>query len=140
MCYTDEKCDSEYDTYALIDSTNEIDFVGKVGFGELIIPDDIEFDYPPNFEVKEKENVNPNKGNTNLNGNYLYGLAKYGQGSGIVKGYLIPLIQSGDIHPALAIPPTDNESNIDFENPFIKRFIVINLFGGVVASDIDRNK
>jgi len=130
----------KYDVISLIDTANKKD--KKIEYGDLNIPK-ISYENITNTdskEIKEEEINFEDFSFYNYNSQFEYGLAKYGQYNLLIKEYLEARVNSGSVSPALCIPPTDDESNVDFEDPFTKIFIVIKFFMGVIASDIERNK
>lgn len=88
----------------------------------------------------EKEYRNPYDSTLNFNmwGQYITGLDKYAQDS-IIQGYVSDKLVAGNINMVLVVRAFLNP-DIDYDNPFIKRIIVVEMYRDLMRWDIKRAK
>lgn len=87
---------------------------------------------------KEMEERLKNSLATNTYGEFLYGLAKYAPSDTLIKPYVDLKAVAGDVAPELIIPGLLNHVS-DYDEPFIKRIILIETYYLLMKSDAEKN-
>lgn len=75
----------------------------------------------------------------NEKGEFLYGLAKFANNDSIVHEYVEVKLVAGDISPGIVASAFLSQIE-DFENPFIKRMIFVELYYWMMKWDIEKNE
>jgi hypothetical protein len=84
-----------------------------------------------------KENINHLT--TNILGDYLYGLTKFAGKYSLIQKYVETRLKANDITPLIFIPNL-LEKNTDFNNPFIKRMILVEFYFEIMKEDVENNE
>ncbi len=88
--------------------------------------------------IREKEMLErlKNSPQTNIYGEFLYGIAKFAPNDSVVQGYVEVKVLAGDISPLLIVSAL-LEHKIDFDEPFIKRVILAEIYYWIMKRDIE---
>jgi hypothetical protein len=76
---------------------------------------------------------------TNIFGDYLYGLNKFTDKNSLIQKYVETRVKAGDITPFIFIPNL-LEKNTDFNNPFIKRMILVEFYFKIMKDNVIQNE
>ncbi len=144
--YGNEEYDSKYNIHELL-KPNAQDSLPEADLGELYL-DLIEEEIIPisridSVEVakrdKEMEDRIKNSLHPNSSGEFLYGLAKYALGDTLIQEYVDINIKENKISPAI-IASAFTEQDMNFDDPFMKRIIVVEFYYWIMKWDIDRKE
>lgn len=141
--YGKENYDEKYNIYDLINpfKNDSSQSLGKV---EIIEDEIIPIPRPAidSTELarleKERDEQYNNLLMTNEKGEILYGLAKFANNDSIVQKYVEVKLIAGDISPSLVASAFLSQIK-DFENPFIKRMIFVELYYWIMKWDVEKN-
>ncbi len=145
--YGKESYDAKHNIYEIVDYYKQ-DSLQSLGDLKIIEDEIIPIQRPARRAIdstelarqeKELEEQYNNTLTTNVNGEFLYGLAKYANNDSIVQGYVEVKIIAGDISPNIVASALLTQTQ-DFENPFIKRMIFVELYYWMIKWDIEKNK
>lgn len=75
---------------------------------------------------------------SNPYGDFLYGLAKYGADDKLVNGYVEIQIQMSVSPPVLISALLDIDNDVNFNNPFIERIILVEIYYPLMYQDINK--
>ena len=142
--YGNENYDEKYNIHDLINPF-ENDSSQSLGKAEIIEDEIIPIQRPEidSTELarieKERDEQYNNLLMTNEKGEFLYGLAKFANNDSIVHEYVEVKLIAGDISPSLVASAFLSQIK-DFENPFIKRMIFVELYYWMMKWNIEINE
>ncbi len=142
--YGKENYAEKYNIYDLI---NPFKNDSSQGLGELEIIEDEIIPIPrPTTDStelagieKELDEQYNNLLMTNEKGEFLYGLAKFANNDSIVHEYVEVKLVAGDFSPSIVASAFLSHIR-DFENPFIKRMIFVELYYWLIEWNIEKNE
>ena len=143
--YGYEQSNIEFDRYEFEDnvsiegnSTYEIGELNLDLIEEVIIPISGIDSAEAERQEKELEDLYWNSQHRNIRGEFFYGLDNYASEDSFIIGYLDALDSGGDISSFLILDAVLS-SNLDYEDPFIKRIIVFEFYYWLMIDDIKEN-
>lgn len=87
----------------------------------------------------ESKLIQENSLSTNINGEFLYGLSKYASTDSVVNEYVQTKVEFIDISPSImALAFLDQIQ--DYEDPFIQRMILVEMYYWTMIWDLERKK
>jgi len=118
-------------------SLGELNLEDFEGFEEEIIPITNE-DYDPELEEKLKRQRDSSQ-TLNLNGQFFYGLLKYGQNDSLIKEYTESIYAASDISTSFKAGGLTVE-NLDLSKPLRKRLIVMDFYYHFLKWNLENKK
>jgi hypothetical protein len=88
---------------------------------------------------KRLAEMRKNSLSTNFLGDFLFGLAKFTAKDSFIQNYVETRVLVGDISQIIFIPAL-LEENTDFNDPFIKRMLVVEFYFWLIREDIRQNE
>ncbi len=138
----------EYSIYDIIKET-ETEQTNNLNLGELdtvlfdIVIPIVELSKEDSIASMEREKEMQNRMDNalvfNLNGRFLYGLAKYGTDS-TAYNYAEAIVTAGELSPLLIAMVFTNLSSRSLEDPFTQRIIVVELYYFLMRHDLKVHK
>lgn len=147
--YEEEGYIPKYDIHELLPpddfyTPNESDSIQDIGELEIDLIEDsllpiTELD-KYELDIIEREEKMRNWLFSNSEGDFLYALAKYGADDKLVNGYVEIHIQMS-ISPGIIISALlDIDNDVNFNNPFIERIILVEIYYPLMHQDVDNRK
>lgn len=144
--YGDEEFEAQYDIHEILlpkeHEPADIHYVGELALDldeELIIPNSEIDTADIASRKKEMDERRRNTPRVNHSGRYLYALTKFSPDDSILHEYINAKVFGSNISPNLLASVLLSPAT-DFEDPFIKRIIVTELYYGIMLWDIERKE
>jgi len=142
--YDDEKYDSKYNIQEFL-KPRDHDSLPITDLGKLNL-ELIESEIIPLYDIdsvesakfyKDMEERNKTSPWTNINGQFLYGLAKYTLSDSLIQEYVESY---GSVMSPAVIAYSFLERDINYDDPFVKRIIVYQFYYRIMERDIRRKE